>query len=226
MEDFGPLSQKLKSKQSSFLSPPVPSGRRFSAVAFSLPRSPYGRKGSLPPVSASNTRLPPHSSSTLPHPASKGLVLVAPFQSEATKAVTVEHNSVGGLVKLFSEVAAGGHNVSPAPVKRAPPTPLQIPPTHEDSLSASARLLVRGPEKTVFASEPMSPLADRPLSPRFANTLTLPQQAGSTNGLHVDEGRSVSPSFLNSFFFGKEEKKPDGGRCRYHKPLIKKQEKN
>ncbi|OQV20529.1 hypothetical protein BV898_05573 [Hypsibius exemplaris] len=266
--DFGPLSKKLKknavaadlsspSHANTSVSSPannintrnpytnsgIPSGRRFSTFAASLPRSTqqqqqYGRKSSVqltssPSVSHysrlhSDTALTTTTPSFLPlsvsvstggdssssppgHPSGK----VNGESSLSPSSTPQQQQTVGGLVKLFSESAViqGSNALDNVSDKdsagRKKPIP---PPLRPLTDSNSARLLVRGPEKVVFCSDPISPLANGPpLSPRV--TSPVPNNPYLSVNDAANGKRSPSPSFSNSFFFGRNGGNGGGNSC-------------
>ena len=135
--DFGPLSKKLK--KNADLSPPVnaghtshiPSGRRFSTFAASLPRAqqyPVGRKSSVQLLSSPSLSLPPpqRSSPPLQPPQRSSPPLQPPSSFTLPRQFTGEplagapskvnedpqqYNTVGGLIKLFSAETQGSGSI-------------------------------------------------------------------------------------------------------------------
>ena len=172
--DFGPLSKKLK--KNADLSPPVnaghtshiPSGRRFSTFAASLPRAqqyPVGRKSSVQLLSSPSLSLPPPQRSSPPLQPLSSFTLPRQFTGEPLAGApskvnedSQQYNTVGGLIKLFSAETQGsgpigveydkavdnnnnnGINNSNGK-KKLIPAPLRLPPANSPPPS-SARLLV------------------------------------------------------------------------------------
>lgn len=173
LPDFGPLSKKLKQN--------VVTQRRFSENSIFC---------SLPRTTSSNTSTTVVSSALASPNASRRVGYPNSETTPTTAKVVGEYNNytVGGLVKLFSDVAMKS---SPASGRKAPtanisatsqlPVPTVSPPGY--------RLVVRCPEDTVLSSENSG-------LPPDGRRLTFPDIT-----LPVNPKRGVSPSFSNTFSF-------------------------
>ncbi|XP_055333318.1 uncharacterized protein LOC129584915 [Paramacrobiotus metropolitanus] len=205
LPDFGPLSKKLRSN--GVTTSPVASARRFSAssassptIATSLPRTQYGRKGSVPATIGSSssallTLTSPHATRRTGPPEHQHNPHNASPVSLITKATADEHNhSVDSLVKLFSENSPEKSCVDclSKASKRANPN--------------AVRLLVRCPDGTVYSENPLS--AGLPPNGRRLPT-------ADNNGTNGEVQRSM-PTFASTCAFLNKLKLKNGNGLEFH----------